>query len=89
MAPSGILLNGAVIIEGSKIVEVSDGPNSSPPERDELVIDAEGLMVCPGLIEMHTHGLCGVDVWDGTPEAIKTIVEGKVVYDAEKAGINT
>lgn len=37
------------------------------------VIDAEGLFIAPGLIDVHIHGSGGKDTMDGTEEALKTI----------------
>ncbi|MEG0074806.1 MAG: N-acetylglucosamine-6-phosphate deacetylase [Eubacterium sp.] len=36
-------------------------------------IDAKGLYVIPGLIDIHLHGCMGADFCDGTPEALDTI----------------
>lgn len=42
-----------VVIEGKQIVQVGD---SVPPEGDEdVVIDASGCFVMPGLIDLHVH----------------------------------
>ena len=57
-----VIINGKVILENSikelnvffedgKITEVSDRTPT-----DENVIDAEGLYVAPGMIDVHTHG---------------------------------
>ena len=37
------------------------------------IIDAGGLRVMPGLIDLHIQGAGGADILDATPEAIKTI----------------
>ncbi len=37
------------------------------------VIDACGLYISAGFIDMHIHGSGGADVMDGTPEALETI----------------
>ena len=41
--------------------------------KDENVIDAEGLYVIPGLIDIHFHGCVGYDFCDGTSEALEKI----------------
>ncbi len=41
--------------------------------EDENVIDAEGLYVIPGLIDIHFHGCVGYDFCDGTSEALEKI----------------
>lgn len=37
------------------------------------IIDAEGLFIAPGLIDVHIHGSGGKDTMDGTEEALKAI----------------
>ena len=40
---------------------------------DEETVDAAGCYVIPGLIDIHFHGCLGMDLCDGTPEAVRTI----------------
>jgi imidazolonepropionase-like amidohydrolase len=47
--------NGAVVIEGNKIVQVVDGTSKGPTQPDDDVIDARGKFVMPGLIDGHVH----------------------------------
>jgi N-acetylglucosamine-6-phosphate deacetylase len=39
----------------------------------DVVLDAGGRTLIPGLIDLHVHGAGGADVMDGTPEAIATV----------------
>lgn len=39
------------------------------------VIDAEGMYVIPGLIDIHFHGCVGVDFCDGTIQSLRSISE--------------
>ena len=45
---------GTILIDGDKIVAVGKKKEVSIPESAEI-IDAEGLYVGPGLIDIHTH----------------------------------
>lgn len=40
------------------------------------VIDAKGMYIAPGLIDVHVHGSCGADTMDQTTEAIKLMSTG-------------
>ncbi|MBD7915627.1 N-acetylglucosamine-6-phosphate deacetylase [Clostridium sp. Sa3CUN1] len=60
--------NGSVLIENGKIKEI----NPSISEFEE-VIDANGLYLAPGFIDVHIHGAGGHDTMDGTFEAINEI----------------
>jgi dihydroorotase len=45
---------GSLLIAGGKIVWLGRG-KESPPQPDYDIIDAEGLIVCPGFIDLHCH----------------------------------
>ncbi len=68
--PGGLLPHGAVLAEGGRIVEV--GPDQAlrvPPGAE--AIDAGDGYVCPGFVDIHTHGGAGCDYMDGTVEAVR------------------
>lgn len=46
--------------------------------KDATVIDASGMYVSPGLVDMHIHGYLGEDASDGSAEGIVTMAEGIV-----------
>lgn len=57
---SGILIRGATILgEHSDDIRVRDGVITArgalTPETDERVIDGQGLIAMPGLVDLHTH----------------------------------
>jgi N-acetylglucosamine-6-phosphate deacetylase len=59
-------------------IEIADGKIAAmkPAESamdDENIIDAEGRLVIPGLIDVHIQGAGGANVLDGTAEAMETI----------------
>ena len=68
----GIKNDAAVYIENGKIVEIKN----DCPDKDWEIIDAKGLYVSPGLIDIHVHGCCNCDVMDKSLESIKTISNG-------------
>lgn len=43
-------------------------------QDDGEIIDAEGLLVLPGLVDIHSHGAAGEDFSDGDPEGLKKIL---------------
>jgi len=57
-----------VFIEGDKVVEISE----RKPEKEDI-IDAKGLYVSPGFIDIHTHGRGGYQVMDSTFESLNAI----------------
>ena len=46
---------------------------STPEAGDNEIIDAEGLYVIPGLVDIHIHGAVGSDFCDGDAEGLKKI----------------
>jgi N-acetylglucosamine-6-phosphate deacetylase len=63
---------GYVVTSGQKIVEV--GPEKRFSSKDfDLVLDASGLTVTPGFIDIHIHGGGGGDTTDASPDAIEKI----------------
>ena len=68
---------GAVRIDGDRIVEVG----TLEPKRGETVIDAQGLALAPGFIDVHSHHEEGLfEMRDAAPvvsQGITTIVAGQ------------
>lgn len=61
---------GSVLVENGKIKEIN--PSNV---NDTEVIDAEGLYISPGFIDVHIHGAGGCDTMDGTVDSINTIAK--------------
>ena len=71
MTPSGVLANGAVVVDdGGMIAEVS--PSRTAPARAED-LDATGLWVLPGFVDVHVHGGGGADFMHGTVDAVRQV----------------
>lgn len=66
ITPYRVINNGSVLVEDGKIVQIAEG---KIPTSECTVIDAKGLYISPGFIDIHTHGGGGHDFMDGTVEA--------------------
>ena len=58
--PDQVLAPGTVLIEGERIGAVGPAEALTVPPGVE-VLDAEGMAVVPGFIDLHLHGLMGHD----------------------------
>ncbi len=67
VTPQEIITGQTLVFENGKISAIE--PDSSTMSAD-TVIDARGMWVAPGLIDVHVHGGSGHDTMDATPEAI-------------------
>lgn len=74
----GESFTGNVIIKDGLIDYV--GTENVPVPEDAHVIDATGLYVSPGFIDMHTHGAGGADFMDGTVEAYLTAARMHAIH---------
>jgi N-acetylglucosamine-6-phosphate deacetylase len=59
-----------ILIEDSKISSIG---KFNEEKKADTIIDAEGKIIAPGLIDIHIQGAGGADVLDGTEEALITI----------------
>lgn len=74
---NGTFRRGTVETENGKIKNLlfeADADNVSGEE----IIDAEGLYVIPGFVDIHFHGCVGHDFCDGTDEAFDAITKYEV-----------
>ena len=60
---------GSIEIHNGKITKI----NPEIENNSDCILDAKGLYLAPGFIEIHTHGADGYDTMDGTEEAINGI----------------
>ena len=77
LTPQGWLRDGSVILRDGKILEVT---NCDLAVIGAELIDAKGMYVVPGFIEMHVHGGGGSDFQEGTEEAFRTAVAAHAKY---------
>lgn len=77
---NGIILTPHDEIRGKALLFDDEFRGIVEPEnisnQDSDVIDAEGLYVAPGLIDVHVHGYLGEDTSDGSEEGVRIIAEG-------------
>jgi N-acetylglucosamine-6-phosphate deacetylase len=71
LTPQGWLKDGSVIIRDNKILAVTDCDLAVVGAE---VIDAKGMYVVPGGIDIHVHGGGGYDFMEGTEEAFRGAV---------------
>ena len=77
LTPQGWLKDGSVIIRDSKILEVT---NCDLAVIGAEVIDAKGMYVVPGGVEIHVHGGGGCDFMEGTEEAFRGAIAAHMKY---------
>ena len=65
---------GSVCISGERFVN-----GEAAKESADQILDGKGCYAIPGLLDVHFHGCLGLDVCDGTEEAVHTIAR----YEAE------
>ena len=70
VAETAVLPRGYVLVRGGRIVSVGAGDPPGPASRGAVAIDATGLTVLPGLIDMHTHGIGDVDFMEADVEGM-------------------
>ncbi len=66
---SGIIEDAGVAVSGGRIVWVGSGEAPADAER----IDARGLYISPGFIDIHVHGGAGSDFMDATREDVERV----------------
>ena len=78
VTPGGVLANGTLTVDDAGgIAEINPSPISPKRSRD---IDAAGMLVLPGFIDLHVHGGGGADFMQGTPEAARQIARTHVRF---------
>lgn len=72
ITPFKTINNGVVVVEGSKIIAVGKKEEISFDQYSEM-INANGLFIIPGFIDLHVHGGGGQDVQGKSKESILAV----------------
>ncbi|MGN0073099.1 MAG: N-acetylglucosamine-6-phosphate deacetylase [Coriobacteriales bacterium] len=70
---NGRVFNGTCFTEGDVFINGGVFVDEAAYADDGVVLDAAGMVVAPGLIDLHFHGALGFDFCDGTPQALAAI----------------
>jgi N-acetylglucosamine-6-phosphate deacetylase len=70
--PQREIRDGVVIVEGSRISAVGARNEISVPAGAKR-IDASGITLIPGFVDVHVHGAGGHDVMEATPAALDAV----------------
>ncbi len=68
--PDGVLHGGSVLVEDGRIVDITEQAVDGPAAATRLALP--GHTIVPGFIDVHVHGVNGVDVLDG-PDALADV----------------
>src|SRR5690606_14508768 len=70
---------GWLLVDGNRIALL--GPGDPPRLGADRTIDASGLTLLPGFIDVHAHGAAGHEAMDATPHAL----QGMARFSAQHA----
>jgi N-acetylglucosamine-6-phosphate deacetylase len=81
VAETHLLPRGYVLVRDGRIASIGEDWSALAPREAEGVerIDVQGMLVCPGLIDMHTHGIMDASFMDSD---VSTMVRGLSRYAA-------
>lgn len=77
LTPQGWLNNGSVLMQDNKILEVT---NCDLAIVGAKLIDAKGMYIVPGGVEIHVHGGGGRDFMEGTEDAFRAAVHAHMLH---------
>jgi len=71
VTPTEIIEEGSVVIENGRITDVLRNKLGLAQRTSKAnILNAENKLVIPGMIDIHTHGLCGGSALDGAKDSI-------------------
>ena len=77
-----LIKNGCIVLEDRILkgdLRIKDGVIAELGvdlcSDSDTVLDADGLYVCPGFVDIHTHGGYGSDFMDATDEAFDNVLK--------------
>ena len=73
ITPFHDLPEGELLLEDNHILFAGARDGGLKHQPGEAVLDAQGRLAVPGLIDLHLQGAGGSDVLDGSPDAMRTI----------------
>jgi N-acetylglucosamine-6-phosphate deacetylase len=60
--PDRVVTGGAVVIDGAIVAAVEGRPGVDP--AGARIVDASQCYLVPGFVDVHVHGIAGVDAFD-------------------------
>ena len=72
----GSFMQGDVVVKDGRfdsVLERTADTDAATDSAQQEIIDASGLIMIPGLVDIHFHGCKGADMCDGTKEALDVI----------------
>ena len=72
----GSFMQGYVVVKDGRfdsVLERTADTDAANDSTQQEIIDASGLIMIPGLVDIHFHGCRGADMCDGTVEALDVI----------------
>lgn len=73
VAETGIIEQGSVCVENGRITAIVEGALVHSEGLE--ILDGEGKLLIPGMIDVHIHGAKGYDMMDGTVRSIEVVSE--------------
>ncbi len=70
ITPEKIIRGGTLLLREGRIKAIEEG---DPEVEDALILDAHGLYISPGFVDIHIHGSGGHDFMDQEVEAFREI----------------